>query len=39
MELLNALGVILLWLFKAVKVAFLLFAWIIIIGCAITKNR
>ena len=38
-ELLNVVGVILLGLCKAIKVAFLLFAWIIIIGCAITKNR
>ena len=39
MELLNVLGVILLGLFKAVKFVFLLFAWVIILGCVVTKNR
>ena len=39
LELLNVIAAILLWLFKAVKVAVLAFAWVIIIGCAITKNR
>ena len=39
MELLNVFGVILLGLCKAVKVVFLAFVWVIIVGCAITKNR
>ena len=39
MELLNAFATLLLWLFKAVKVAVMLFFWIIVIGGVITKNR
>ena len=38
-ELLNVVGVILLGLCKVIKVAFLVFGWIIILGCVITKNR
>ena len=39
MELLNALGVILLWLFKTVAVAVKVFAWVIILGCVFIKKR
>lgn len=35
----EVMAAILLGLAKVVKVVFLAFAWVIIIGCAITKNR
>ena len=38
-ELLNVFAAILLWPCHAVKVVVLAFAWVVIIGCAITKNR
>ena len=39
MEERNPLVIAVIGLFKVVKCVFLLFAWVIILGCVLTKNR